>query len=412
MSKERKQIDRRWLWLGVAVILVVVFYSVRSLTRTRQPIRVAVATHQSLARTVSTNGRVEPEVNYEIHSPIATVVKAVYVQPGDRVPAGKVLMALDDVQARARLASAESGVRSAQAAYDAVIHNGTQEQRQMAQADLKRAQLDQNQARQDLNALTKLQSTGAASPSEVAAARQRLEVTEAALYASQQSVQSRYSTADVQRAQAALAEAEANLAAARSVVTQTVVRAPIAGTVYSLNADRTNFVEQGALLLQIADLTNERVRAYFDEPEIGLLAVGQPILIKWDAKPGQTWHGHIERTPITVVTYGTRRVGEALVKIDDKDGQLLPDTNVTVTVTTSNEPNVLSVPREALHSEGGKPFVYRVVGDNVQRTPVVIGTFNLTQVAILSGLKEGDQVATGTTTGLPLQEGVPVEVVR
>ena len=54
------------------------------------------------------------------------------------------------------------------------------------------------------------------------------------------------------------------------------------------NAGRTDFVEEGKLLLQMADLHHERVRAYFDEPEIGRLAVGQKIQIKWDAKPGQT----------------------------------------------------------------------------------------------------------------------------
>ena len=91
---------------------------------------------------------------------------------------------------------------------------------------------------------------------------------------------------------------------------RTSVHAPSAGTVYSLNVNATEFAEQGKLLLQMADLHQERVRAYFDEPEIGKLAVGQPILIKWDAKPGMVWHGHIERIPITVITYGTRNVGE------------------------------------------------------------------------------------------------------
>jgi HlyD family secretion protein len=85
--------------------------------------------------TISTNGRVEPEVNYEFHSPIATTVKAVYVQPGDQVAAGKLLMVLDDVQARARVATAESGVKAAQAALEAATHNGTQQERQAAAAD-------------------------------------------------------------------------------------------------------------------------------------------------------------------------------------------------------------------------------------------------------------------------------------
>ncbi len=412
MTKERKQPNRRWLWLGVAIVLVLVFFSVRALTRGSLPVRIAEVTHEPLASTVSTNGRVEPEENDEIHSPIATTVKAVYVQPGDKVPAGKLLMVLDDVQARARMAAAESGVKAAQVALEAATHNGTQEQRQMAAADMQRAQLDRDQATRDLNALIKLNATGAASQSEVAAARQRLDTAEANLHASAESSQSRYSPAEVERAQAALADAEANLAAARAVVEQTSVHAPIAGTVYSVNVDRTEFVQAGALLLQIANLKQQRVRAYFDEPEIGHLAVGQPILIQWDAKPGRTWHGHIERTPITVITYGTRTVGEVLVKVDDVDGELLPDTNVTVTVTTSSESNVLSVPREALHSESGKPYVYKVVKDELKRTPVVTGNINLTQAAIVSGLQAGDWVATGTTTGQPLQEGMPIKAVR
>ena len=398
--------------MGAAVVVVVVFFSVRSLTRTRQQIRVAEVSHQPLTSTVSTNGRVEPEVNYELHSPIATTVKALYVQPGDVVPAGKLLMVLDDVQARAQVASAESGVKSAQAALDAVKNNGTLEQRQAAAADLTRSRLDRDQAKRDLDALVKLSATGAASAGEVEAARQRLASAEATLSAAEQSAKGRYSAADLARTQAAMSDAEAHLAVARNVLAQTQIHAPISGTVYSVNAGATEFVEQGKLLLQMADLKHERVRAYFDEPEIGKLAVGQPIQIQWDAKTGKVWNGHIERTPITVITYGTRTVGEVLVSIDDPDGQLLPDTNVTVTVTTSSETNALSIPREALYSEGGKPYVFKVTGDALKRTPVMTGTINLTQVAITSGLNAGDVVATGTLSGQPLQEGIPIQVAQ
>jgi HlyD family secretion protein len=172
------------------------------------------------------------------------------------------------------------------------------------------------------------------------------------------------------------------------------------------------FVEEGKPLLQLADLRHERVRAYFDEPEIGRLAVGQKIQIKWDAKPGHVWNGHIEQTPVTVITYGTRNVGEVIVKIDDADGGLLPDTNVTVTVTISSETSALSAPRDALRSENGKPYVYKVVNGALQKTFVTTGTINLTQAAILSGVQAGDLVALGTLSGQPLQEGVPIKVVR
>jgi len=182
--------------------------------------------------------------------------------------------------------------------------------------------------------------------------------------------------------------------------------------VYSIDVKTTEFIEQGKLLLQVADLHHERVRAYFDEPEIGNLKVGQPIEIKWDARPGRTWSGRIERVPVTVIHLETRTVGEVPVAIDDPDSGLLPDTNVNVTVTTSSQQNALSIPREALHFENGKKYVFKIVGDELKRTPVETGSFNLTQAAILSGLNDGDWVATGTLSGQPLQEGVPIKEIR
>lgn len=404
--------DRKWLWLGAAVLTVVVFFSVRTLTRDRLPVRVVKAAHAELVNTVPTNGRVEPAVNYEVHSPLATTVKAVYVLPGEVVPAGKLLMQLDDIQAKAKVASAESGVKAAQAAVEAATHNGSLQERQQAAAEVTRARIERDQDRHDLEAMTRLNATGAASASEVTGARQRLESAEASLHAAEESAHNRYSTMEVARAQATLTEAEANLAAAQDVLNKTAIRAPAAGTVYSINVGRSEFTEEGKTLLQMADLRQEQVRAYFDEPDIGKLAVGQKISIKWDAKPGSLWHGHIVRVPVTVISYGTRSVGEVLVAIDDADGSLLPDTNVTVTVTTSSEANALSIPREALYSEGGKYYVFKVAAAGLQRTPVTIGMINLTQVSILSGLQDGDEVSTGTLNGQPLQEGIPIKVIR
>jgi HlyD family secretion protein len=412
MAKEKKQLDWRWVWLGAAVILVLVFLSVRSLTRERLQVRAVEASRQSLESTISTNGRVEPEMNYQKFSPLSTTVKAVYVQTGDHVEAGKLLLTLDDLQARARLAAAQSGVKTAQAALDAITHNGTLAERQASAADVTHAQIERDQAQRDLDALTKLQATGAASSSEVAAARQRVQSATAALEASQTSAKSHYSPSDMARAQAALDEAEASLAAARDVESNTQVRAPAAGTIYTLNVRRTDFVEEGKLLLQLADLKQERVRAYFDEPEIGSLSVGQPAVIKWDAKPGKLWHGHIERVPVTVTQYNTRSVGEVLIQSEGGDDDLLPDTNVTVTVTTSSQANALTIPREALHVENGRPFVFRLIGNELKRTPVTYGTMNLNQVAIVSGLNPGDWVATGSISGQPLQEGVPIRPVK
>lgn len=413
MVTEAKQSSRRWLWFGLFVVLIAVYFLARSLTRERLPVHAAEVVQAPMESTISTNGRVEPEQNIQIPSPVSAVVKAVYVQPGDTVTAGKLLMKLDDTDARAKVAAAESGVKSAQAALEAATQNGTLEQRQASAADITRSKLERDQAQHDLDALTKLNSTGAASPSEVAAARQRLATAEANLHAAEQSSQGRYSPAEVDRARAALQDAEANDQAAEKILAETSVRAPSAGTVYSINVQATEFAEQGKVLLQMADLHKLRVVAYFDEPEIGRLAVGQPILIKWDAKPGVVWHGRIERTPSTIEQYETRRVGEVPIHIeDDPDGQLLPNTSVTVTATTSSQADVMSIPREALRTESGKTYVYKIVDDELKKTFVVTGAINISQVAILSGLRDGDWIAIGTTNGQPLQEGMPIKRVQ
>ena len=190
------------------------------------------------------------------------------------------------------------------------------------------------------------------------------------------------------------------------------IRSPLSGTVYSIPVSAFDFVPAGEDLLDVADLNRIQVRAYFDEPEIGKLAVGQAVKIVWDAKPNQSWHGHISRAPSTVITYGTRNVGEAIITVDDAHGDLLPNTNVTVTVTTSQRFNVLSVPREALRTEGASDYVFRVIAGKLVRTPVQVGVVNLTRVEITGGLTEKDTVALSATSNRDLSHGLAVKIVE
>ncbi len=164
--------------------------------------------------------------------------------------------------------------------------------------------------------------------------------------------------------------------------------------------------------MQAADLSKLQVRAYFDEPEIGDLQLNNPVSIVWDAKPDMKFHGRITRLPSNIITYGTRNVGEVLVSVEDSNGVLLPNTNVVVTVVTQEVRNALTVPREALHIEGGRDYVYVVSRGTLHRAAVQVGAINLTMVQIVSGLKEHTVVALGTTNGAPISEGVPIRIVN
>ena len=395
----------------LAVIALGVF-GIRSFTRDVVDVRVAPVTYQNLISTISTNGRVEPIEFFQAHAANPGVVRAIYPDVGQKVKKGDLLIRMDDSDAVAKLASAQAAVRTAEANLHDVEQGGSQDERIVMAGDLSRAELQQQQATKDLVALKQLQQKGAASTGEVTAAELRLSAADATLENVRNRKTQRFSVPDRARAEAQLADAKATLGAAQAAYNAVNIRAELSGTVYSIPVSTFDFVPAGEDLMDVADLNHLQVRAYFDEPEIGKLAVGQAVKIVWDAKPSLTWHGHISQVPSTIITYGTRNVGECIITVDDAHGDLLPNTNVTVTVTTSQRFNVLSVPREALHTEGANDFVFRVVDGKLLRTPVQTGAVNLIRAEITGGLTEKDTVALGATSSRDLTNGLAVRAIE
>ncbi|MEO6806492.1 MAG: efflux RND transporter periplasmic adaptor subunit [Edaphobacter sp.] len=398
------------MWALFLAIILLVFVVVRSYTRDVIEVKAAAVTRQNLVSSTSTNGKVEPIGEFQAYAPAPGVIAKIYVKVLQKVRVGDLLLKMDDSDAVAKLASSNTALRTAQAALHDMEQGGSQEEHIALTADINRAQLQKQQATKDLAALKQLEQHGAASASEVAAAEQRLDAANSAIQTLQARTTQRYSPADKARIEAQVADAKAAVAAAESSYAAFNIRTPKAGTVYSIPVSTYDFVPAGENLIDVADLNKIQIHAYFDEPEIGKLAVGQAVKITWDAKPGQTWHGHISIVPTTVITYGTRNVGECIVTVDDAHGDLLPNTNVVVKVTIAQSTNALSIPREALHTDGGD-FVYRVVDNKLVRTPVQPGLVNLTRAEIVSGLTEKDTVALSAANNRELSNGLAVKII-
>jgi HlyD family secretion protein len=411
-TTETKRLNPIMLWGIFLAVIVLVFVVVRSSTREVIEVKVAPVTRQTLVNSVPTNGKVEPIDEFQAYAPSAGVIAKVYVQVLQKVKVGDLLLKMDDSDAVAKLASATAALRTAEATLHDLEQGGSQEEHITLNADQTRAQQQQQQATKDLAALQQLEQKGAASASEVASADQRLQAANNALHNVQMRSTGRYSPADKARVEAQVADARAALVAAQNTYNSFNIRSPKSGTVYSIPVSTYDFVPAGENLVDVADLNKIQVHAYFDEPEIGKLAVGQAVKISWDAKPNQIWHGHISIAPTTVITYGTRNVGECIITVDDARGDLLPNTNVIVTVTTAQRFNALSIPREALHTDGGD-FVYRVVNGKLVRTPVQVGSAtNLIRAEITGGLTEKDTVVLSAINNRELSNGLPVKVVE
>ena len=104
--------------------------------------------------------------------------------------------------------------------------------------------------------------------------------------------------------------------------------------------------------------------------------------------------------------------GETTCIVDNQDFKLLPNINVGVTIVTAEHPNALTMPREAVHLNDGKTFVYQIVNGELQRRDIQTTISNLTQVEVASGITEKALVALASTNSKPLREGVAVKVVR
>jgi len=403
---------RTGIILVALILAVVVLAAFVSLRRSQVPIRTGRVERQNLTASIATNGKIEALDNFEAHAPVATTVKRVYVQQGQWVKPGQLLLQLEDANARLQAARAEAQLKGAQADVNAVEHGGTKEEVLATHNALVKAQADRDAARRNLEAMQRLLQTGAASQAEVDAAQNQVRVADANVHFLEQKLNGRYSQQEVGHVEAQQTEARASLAAAQDLLKNSNVTAPRAGVVYSLPVQQGAFVNAGDLLVQVADLHQVRVRAFVDEPEIGKLRKGQEVEVTWDALPGRVWKGKLDILPTTVVQRGTRVVGEVTCVVDNGDLKLLPNTNVNVAVITARVENALTVPRESVHQDSNGQYVYQVVNGELKRREVQTSVSNFTRIAITSSLPDDAVLALGATNMHPLGDGMAVKSVN
>src|SRR6202034_2560478 len=158
---------------------------------------------------------------------------------------------------------------------------------------------------------------------------------------------------DIDAAQARIREAEAAIALAKTHIAQNTITAPMSGLVYDLPARAGTWLHPGDLLGSIGKIDPVRVRLYVDEPELGRVAIGQPVRITWDANPGQEWTGTVQKLPTQIVALGARQVGEVLCTVQNKNHDLIPGTNVNAFILTQVVDSALTIPKTAVRRERG-----------------------------------------------------------
>jgi HlyD family secretion protein len=367
-------------------------------------------TRETIASTLSTNGKVEPIEYMDVRAETSGVVRRVLVHLGDTVRAGHVVAELSQPGVAEDLQASEARVAQAHAALEVLRAGGRKSEQAALEGELNRLKGQRASDQMNLDSLQRLQRANAATLFEVEQARAVVKDLDVQIQSAEARRAAIVGPADLDAAQARLNEAEANLALAKTHLNQSTISVPLGGVVYDLPVRQGAYLNPGDAVASVGKLDPVRVRVYVDEPELGRVEPGQAVRITWDALAGREWTGKVQHKPVEVVALGSRQVGEVLCTIDNPNRDLTPGTNVNAFILTKVEQNALSIPRSALRRDNGMG-VYVLEPDNtVKWRAVRAGVSDALRVQVSGGLSEGDRVA--QPSDRPLKDGMPVNAVN
>jgi HlyD family secretion protein len=392
MAETNKKQKSALAVLVTAVFVVLVLVAVRG-----KPAVVPIVniTRADVSQTIASNGKVEPIEPMIARAEFPTFVSKVSAIEGQAVHRGQVILRLDSsdiqaqlAQARADLITAETSLRNAQGGGAPADVADLQSNLVAERADVASLQQAQTQLQQLFVKQAVTKDDVDKNTTALEKARARLQALEQRQQAMQQQ-----SGSDAQQAQLRVQQDQAQMSSLQEKLRSATVTATADGTLYSLPVHEGDFVKVGDELADLADLHQVRVRAFIDEPDMGMLQPGQTVQVAWDALPGRMWIGKTEEIPKQVVPRDRRSVAELLCSVDNSKLELLPNTNVDVKVLVHQSKNALVVPRGAVREENGQRFVFVFNGEEVKRRNVTLGVANASNYEVISGLQEGDRVA-------------------
>jgi HlyD family secretion protein len=412
----------------VAVAGLVAFFIYRQQSAYTKVLTARVA-RQDLATVVSGTGQIKPKTYVNVGATSFGRITHLLVKEGDHVTKGQVIATVESVQPEANVDAQKATIAAARTDISSYIAA-----EKTAEANVQHAKADIEQKHLDWVRAQGLYSAGIL-------AKQDFDAKKAA-----------YDTdvASVAQAVAGLNQAKAQTASARGhlqtqvatlrynqdALNKTVSVAPFDGIVTNLPVREGETVvvgiqnAEGSTMMTLADMSVITAEVKVDETDIVNIQIGQPADVTVDALPGKVFKGHVTlvgdqallRSTGVATSQSTTGTEEAkdfkvVVTLDTPSSELRPGLSSTAKITTAHKANVLSLPIQALtmhNSDDDKAKgsvqasssksasvqgVFVVDKDKgklrAKFVPVTTGITGATDIEVLSGLTEGQEIVTG-----------------
>jgi HlyD family secretion protein len=388
-----------------------------------------------LTSIVSASGEIKPKTYVNIGANAFGKITRLYVKEGERVKKGQLLAQLENVQSTADVNATQASLEVAQTdavAADAALNT--------AAADLNRAKSDAERAKLDWERAQGLFKEALIAKSEYDMRKAAFETADAGLA----QAQARVAQAKAQKDSAArrIAQIRANLTHAADVLQKTTYAAPFDGMITNLPVREGETVvigiqnSPGSTLMTIADMSVITAEVKVDETDIVNVRRGQPAEIAIDAMPKRPFkatvteigNNAIVRSTGVSTSQQTSASQEAkdfkvVVTLQSPPEDLRPGLTATAKITTATRGDALTVPIQALivrtHTDlepkkddkgsvqaatpQNQPKdkeeiqgVFVIRNGKAEFVPVQTGIAGVTDIEVLSGLKQGDEIVTGS----------------
>ena len=426
--------------LAVLAIAGVVTFMVIKAESGYTKVMTAKVVRQDLSTIISGTGQIKPKTYVNVGATAFGRIVELNVKEGDHVKKGQVLARVENIQPEANVDTQKAAIASARTDVASFIaaEKTAQANVEHAQADLEQKTLDWKRAQslfqQQLIAKQDFDAKQAAYDLAVAT----LDQSKAALAQSK---------AQTDSARAKVINNIATLRFNQDALNKTVSIAPFDGIVTNLPVRMGETVvvgiqnAEGSTLMTLADMSVITAEVKVDETDIVNVALGQPVQVTVDALPNRTFTGEVtlvgdqallRSTGVATSqsTTGTEEAKDFKVIVTLDPGQpnlneLRPGFSTTAKITTAHKTNILTLPIQALVNRApgkldasGKPIpdapgakapapiqgVFVVKNFNGKPravfTPVTTGITGATDMEVVSGLGEGEEIVTGPFTTL------------
>jgi len=293
-----------------------------------QPVVLTTVKEGTLAAGTSWAGTFTPYNDVVLRAEISGHIDKLYVKEGASVKEGEKLFSLKDQEARARVKKAAAALKLAQ--------NGLNRKKKLKEKEF-------------------------------------------------------ISLQDLEKAEADVDNAEAELVLAEEDLNKTNICSPFEGVVSMKKVSKGTYVSPGTELIRIQDIRPMRLVFQVSQQEIPSLRVGDSVIAVTDLYPSRTFKGTVEAIDLSINE--TNRSVTAYATFTNQDNLLIPGLygQITPSHTASSSP-VVVIPEQALVVRPEGTYVYKKVKDKAILTKITLGVRTADQVEILSGLAKGEEI--------------------